>query len=172
MAIYQLGELTPSIDPEAFVHPQAVVIGSVTIGADSTVWPGAVLRGDYGEIIVGQRSSIQDGSVLHAIPGFPTIVGSGCVVGHLAHLEGCRIKDGALVGSSSVVLHRAVVGEEATVAANAVVPNTMVVPARALARGVPASITEDASNVRMIRLAAAEYVQNGRRFRKELHRLD
>ena len=137
MPIYQLGDLVPIIDPEAYVHPEAVIIGQVTIGPEATVWPGAVLRGDYGTISVGARTSIQDGTVLHAGPGFPTAVGANCVVGHLAHLEGCRIADGALVGSGSVVLHHAVVEEGATVAANAVVPNRMVVPAGALARGVP-----------------------------------
>ncbi len=172
MAIYQLGDLTPDVHPEAYVHPDAVVIGQVQLGADATIWPGAVLRGDYGTITIGPRSSIQDGSVLHAGPGFPTIVGAGCVVGHLAHLEGCRIEDEALVGSGSVVLHHAVVSTGATVAANAVVPGGMIVPPSALARGVPARITEGASDAAMIRLSAREYVANGRRFYKELRRLD
>jgi carbonic anhydrase/acetyltransferase-like protein (isoleucine patch superfamily) len=171
MAIYQLGDLVPDVDPEAFVHPDAVVIGRVAIGPDATVWPGAVLRGDYGAISIGPGSSVQDGTVIHAGPGFPTTVGAGCVVGHLAHLEGCRIEDEALVGSCSVVLHHAVVESGATVAANAVVPNRMVVPARALAKGIPAKITENASDVAMIRLSASEYVANGQRYRKELRRL-
>ena len=128
MPIYRLGDLVPKIHPEAYVHPDAVVIGDVTIGAESTVWPGAVLRGDYGTITVGARSSVQDGTVIHAGPGFPTIVGDGCVIGHLAHLEGCTMEDDSLVGSGSVVLHHAVVGTGATVGANAVVPNRMEVP--------------------------------------------
>ena len=93
MAIYQLGDLVPAIDPEAYVHPDAVIIGDVAIGPESSVWPHAVLRGDYGTITVGARSSIQDGSVVHAGPGFPTVVGNGCVIGHLAHLEGCILED-------------------------------------------------------------------------------
>ena len=93
------------------------------------MWPGAVLRGDYGPIRVGARTSVQDGTVIHAGPGFPTIVGDGCVIGHLAHLEGCTLEDDSLVGSGSVVLHHAVVGTGATVGANAVVPNRMEVPA-------------------------------------------
>ena len=72
MAIYRLGELEPAVDPRAYVHPDAVVIGDVTIGAESSIWPGAVLRGDYGTIAVGARSSVQDGTVIHAGPGFPT----------------------------------------------------------------------------------------------------
>ena len=92
MPIYQLGDLVPVIHPEAYIHPEAVLIGDVTVGSEATVWPGAVLRGDYGTIVIGARSSVQDGTVIHAGPGFPTIVGDGCVIGHLAHLEGCTME--------------------------------------------------------------------------------
>ncbi len=172
MTIYRLGELVPSIHPEAFVHPDAVVIGDVTIGPESTVWPGTVLRGDFGTITIGARSSVQDGTVIHAGPGFPTIVGDGCVIGHLAHLEGCTMQDESLVGSGSVVLHHAVVETGATVGANAVVPNRMVVPAGALAVGVPAEIKTGRSSPEVIRLSAIEYVANGHRYRQELARVE
>jgi carbonic anhydrase/acetyltransferase-like protein (isoleucine patch superfamily) len=171
MAIYRLGDLEPVIDPDAYVHPEAVIIGDVTVGPESTVWPGAVLRGDYGTIAVGGRTSVQDGTVIHAGPGFPTIVGDGCVIGHLAHLEGCTIEDRSLVGSGSVVLHHAVVRTGATVGANAVVPNRMEVPAGALALGVPAAVRPNRSDRETIRLAAAEYVANGRRYRSSLVRI-
>ena len=92
-----------------------MVIGDVTIGAESSVWPQAVLRGDYGTITIGSGTSIQDGTVIHAGPGFPTIIGDGCVVGHLTHLEGCTLEDDSLAGSGSVVLHWAVVSQGATV---------------------------------------------------------
>lgn len=162
----------PRIDPHAFVHPDATVIGNVFIGSESTVWAGAVLRGDFGEIAVGQRTSVQDGSVLHAGPGFPTILGDGCVVGHIVHLEGCRLEDECLVGSGAIVLHHAVVGAGATVGAGAVVRAGTRIPPRALAVGVPARIKADASRVDAIRLACAEYVGNGRRYRAELRRMD
>ena len=168
MPIYALAGSEPRIDPDAFVHPDAVVIGDVTIGPDASVWPCAVLRGDFGTITVGAGSSIQDGTVIHAGPGFPTSVGAGCVVGHLAHLEGCTLDDGSLVGSGSVVLHHAVVETGATVGANAVVPNRMVVPSGALALGVPATLRAGASNPELIRLSAEEYVANGRRYRAGL----
>lgn len=168
MTIYRLDDLVPSIHPDAYVHPDAVVIGNVEIGSEASVWPGAVLRGDYGTIKVGARSSIQDGTVVHAGPGFPTVVGEGCVVGHLAHLEGCTLEDGSLVGSGSVVLHHAVVRSGATVGANAVVPNRMEVPAGALALGVPATIRQGASNTEIIRLSAIEYVDNAKRYRTGL----
>jgi carbonic anhydrase/acetyltransferase-like protein (isoleucine patch superfamily) len=172
MPVYRLGDLAPRVHPSAYVHPDAVVIGDVTIGAESTVWPSAVLRGDYGTITIGQRTSVQDGTVIHAGPGFPTTVGDGCVIGHLAHLEGCQLADECLVGSGSVVLHHAVVGTRATVGANAVVPNGMAVPEGALAIGVPAEVRPGASRWEIIRIAAAEYVANGRRFRDALVRID
>lgn len=171
MPIYALGDLVPEVDPTAFVHPDAVVIGAVTIGAQASIWPTAVLRGDFGTIDVGARTSVQDGTVVHAGPGFPTTVGRGCVVGHLAHLEGCTIHDDALVGSGSVVLHHAVVERGATVAANAVVPNRMVVPTGALAVGVPAVVRLGASNLALIELSAQQYVENARRYQVGLRRL-
>ena len=97
MPIYALGDRTPTIHPDAYIHPEAVIIGSVTIGAQSSIWPGAVLRGDDGEIIIGERTSIQDGSVLHTTHVFPTVVGNDCVIGHIVHLEGCTIEDGSLI---------------------------------------------------------------------------
>ena len=168
MPIYALGERAPTIHPDAFIHPDAVVIGDVRIGADSSVWPGAVLRGDYGTVIVGERTSIQDGAVVHAVAEYPTVVGDDCVIGHLAHLEGCVIHDRALVGSGSVVLHQANVFSGATVAAGAVVRNRMDVPPGALAVGVPAQIKEGASDEDAIAKGVASYVANAKWYKKDL----
>jgi carbonic anhydrase/acetyltransferase-like protein (isoleucine patch superfamily) len=159
MPIYALGDRTPSIHPDAFIHPDAVIIGDVRIGANSSVWPSAVLRGDYGTVIVGERTSIQDGAIIHAVPDFPTVIGSDCVVGHLAHLEGCVIEDRALVGSGSVVLHQATVHSGATVGAGAV------------AVGVPAVIKLDVSGEEGILENAASYVANAAWYKKELRLL-
>jgi carbonic anhydrase/acetyltransferase-like protein (isoleucine patch superfamily) len=172
MALYEIDGIAPRIDPEAYIHPDAVIIGDVSVGPEATVWAGAVLRGDYGTITVGARSSVQDGTVVHAGPGFPTVIGEGCVVGHVTHLEGCILENDSLVGSGSIVLHHAVVSHGATVGANAVVPNNMVVPPGALAIGVPAQIREGKSNLELIKLSAAEYVANGKRYRRSLRRLD
>lgn len=172
MAIYALGERVPKIDPGAFVHPDAVVIGDVVIEEEASIWPNAVLRGDYGHIRIGARTSIQDGSVIHATAELPTIVGSDCVVGHIVHLEGCTIEPHSLVGSGSVVLHRAVVRSHALVGANAVVPNDMEVPSYAMALGVPAKLRENAVRERSFQMAVAGYVQNGKRYKAELRRLD
>jgi carbonic anhydrase/acetyltransferase-like protein (isoleucine patch superfamily) len=171
MPIYALGDRTPAVHPDAYVSPDAVVIGDVRIGAQTSIWPGAVLRGDYGTIVVGERTSIQDGAVIHAIGDYPTIIGNDCVIGHLAHLEGCVIHDRALVGSGSVVLHQANVLSGATVAAGAVVRNRMDVPANALAFGVPAEIKLHFSSEEQIEALAAGYVENMQRYKKELRLL-
>jgi carbonic anhydrase/acetyltransferase-like protein (isoleucine patch superfamily) len=172
VVLYALGDRTPTIDDSAYVHPDAVVIGSVTIGPNSSVWPGAVLRGDYGEITIGARTSIQDGTVIHATHDQWTVVGDDCVVGHNAHLEGCTVQDGALIGSGSVVLHRAVVGTGALVGAGAVVPNDMEVPPAAMALGIPATIKPDAVPPGVIQVAVDVYVENAARYRTDLRRLD
>lgn len=171
MPVYALGPLEPTIHPDAYVHPEAVVIGDVTIGAESTVWPSAVLRGDDGAIRIGDRTSVQDGAVIHCTRVLDTIVGDDVTIGHLAHLEGCEVADGALIGTASVVLHRARIGAGALVAANAVVLNDTEVPAGALAMGIPAKIREGASDPERLKADATSYVERGRRFRAELRRL-
>lgn len=172
MPVYALGDRVPQIAPDAYVHPDATVIGDVRIGAGASVWPRAVLRGDYGTITVGERTSIQDGTVVHATADKPTRIGAGCVVGHLAHLEGCTVEDGCLIGSGSVVLHDAVVSSGALVGAGAVVNDRMQVPARAMALGVPARIRPDAVPDGVIALAADLYVENAVRYRTALRRVD
>lgn len=173
MPLYAFGDHVPDIHPSAYVHPDAVVIGRVTIGPESTVWPGAVLRGDFGDIRVGARSSIQDGTVLHTTVEWPTVVGDECVVGHNAHLEGCRIEDRCLIGSGSVVLNRARVGTGSVVGAQALVTEGAEVPAGSMALGVPARIRSlDADQQRTwIDFAVREYVDNGRDYREQLRLL-
>jgi carbonic anhydrase/acetyltransferase-like protein (isoleucine patch superfamily) len=169
--IYALGDKEPSIHPAAFVHPDAVVIGDVEIGELASIWPGAVLRGDEGHIRIGARTSIQDNSVLHTTPLWPTLVGEGCTIGHIVHLEGCTVHDGCLIGNGSIVLHRVQVHTGAIVAANAVVLNDTVVPAGALAVGSPATIKEGRANAALIAQAAAAYVQRARSYPTELRRI-
>ena len=172
MAIYALGDRTPDIHPDAYVHPDATVIGDVRIGAEASIWPRAVLRGDYGIIVVGPRTSIQDGTVVHATADKPTTIGADCVVGHLAHLEGCTVEDGCLIGSGSVVLHDAVVRAGALVGAGAVVSDRVEVPARAMALGIPARMRLDAVPEGVVKRSADMYVENVGRYRTELVRLD
>jgi carbonic anhydrase/acetyltransferase-like protein (isoleucine patch superfamily) len=171
MGIYAIGDLVPEIHESAFVHPDATVIGRVVLGPEASVWPQAVIRGDYGTISVGARSNVQDGAVLHATADLDTTVGEEVVIGHLAHLEGCTIHDRALVGVGSAVLHRAIVHTGATVGAGAVITNDMVVPAAALAVGVPAAIKEGRSRADLIAAMASIYVANCARYRSGLRRV-
>ena len=173
MPIYALGDLEPDIHPDAYVHPQAVLIGQLTLGAGSSVWPGAVIRADDAPIYIGARTSIQDGTVVHTTLPHPTRVGDDCVIGHMAHLEGCLIEDGALVGSGSIVLHDAVVGTGALVGANAVITNGMKVPPGSMALGVPAKIRPGPDDQPwFIKMNAANYHERGQRYRRDLRRLD
>lgn len=172
MPLYALGDRTPRIHPTAFVHPDAVVIGDVTIGEESTVWPTAVLRGDHGAIRVGHQTSVQDGTIVHCTSTSDTVIGDRCVIGHNVHLEGCTIEDDCLIGSGSVVLHRVVVGPHALVGAGAVVGNDKVVPPFARALGIPARITENMVTEGEFARAVEIYVHNAHWYRAELRRLD
>jgi carbonic anhydrase/acetyltransferase-like protein (isoleucine patch superfamily) len=165
MAIYRLDGITPDIHPTAFVHPQATVIGRVTLGPHVSIWPQAVLRGDYGEIRIGARTSIQDGTVLHTTAEWPTVIGSECVVGHLAHLEGCTVGDRALIGSGSIVMNRAVVSDDATVGAGAVLTEDGYVPSGHAALGIPAKVRPLPREGDWHAEAVALYVDNIRRYR-------
>ena len=172
MPVYALDDLVPEVDPEAFVHPEAVLIGAVRVGRQSTVWPGAVLRGDTDTVTVGERTSVQDGVIVHVSAGVPTVIGNGVVIGHNATLEGCTVEDGALVGAGSVVWHRAVIGREALVGTGAVVPSGKVVPPLAMALGVPARIKEGALETGHTQRAAAAYAAAAERYRRGLRRVD
>ena len=142
MPLYALGGDRPRIHPDAFVHPEAVLIGEVCLGAHASVWPAVVIRADNGPIVVGPRTSIQDGTVIHTRPEDPTRIGADCVIGHLVHLEGCVLEDFVLVGSGAVVLDRAVCRSPSLVAAGAVVSPGTEVPAGAMAVGIPARIRD------------------------------
>ena len=171
MPIYALGGYEPDIDESAFVHPDAVVIGRVRIGAEASVWPCAVLRGDHGEIVVGARTSVQDGTVVHTTEAWHTIIGVDCVVGHNAHLEGCVVEDRCLIGSGSVTLNRARVGTGAIVAAAALVPEGFEVPAGALVAGVPARIKRTGLTPDWVDGAVKTYIESARNYKSGLRRI-
>jgi carbonic anhydrase/acetyltransferase-like protein (isoleucine patch superfamily) len=171
--IYALGDREPDIHPDAYVHPDAVVIGDVTLGAFASVWPAAVLRGDDGGIWVGERTSIQDGTVVHTTAVQDTVIGNNCVVGHNAHIEAATIGDNVLIASGSLVLNGSRVDDGALVAAGTVVAPKMHVPARRMVVGVPARVREDYLVPEgHYDYAVESYVQRGKRFRVELRRLE
>ncbi|MEX0893136.1 MAG: gamma carbonic anhydrase family protein [Gemmatimonadota bacterium] len=166
--IVTFGGHTPRIHPTAFVAPTAVLIGNVEIGAEASIWFGAVLRGDDPEhgIRVGARTSIQDNCVLHVSARGPTLVEEEVTVGHGAVFESCRIGRGALIGMNAVLLQGVVVGAEALVAALSVVPDGMEVPARTLVAGAPARVRKElsGSSAAWVRGSAEHYVELSRRY--------
>jgi carbonic anhydrase/acetyltransferase-like protein (isoleucine patch superfamily) len=170
--IYALGEYEPEIHETAFVHPEAIVIGRVTIGPEASVWPCAVLRGDHGRIEVGARTSVQDGTVVHCTREWPTLIGADCVVGHNAHLEGCVVGDRCLIGSGSVTLNRVTVGAGSIVAAACLVPEGFEVPPGTLVAGVPAKIKRTGLPAGFTDNPVQTYIETSRTHRSSLRRLD
>jgi len=157
MTLYALGDERPRIHPEAYIHPRAVLIGEVRVGPRSSVWPGAVLRADNGPIVIGARTSVQDGAVVHTQSTNHTRIGSDCVIGHLAHLEGCLLEDLVLVGSGAVVLEAVTCRSGSLVGAGAVVTPGTEVPAGAMALGVPARIRTGVVTAASVRANADAY---------------
>ena len=169
--VYALDDDEPDIHELAYVAPDAVVIGRVTIGPEASVWPGAVLRGDHGTITVGARTSVQDGTIVHCTARYPTVIGADCVVGHNAHLEGCVVEDGCLIGSGSITLNGVVVGAGSIIAAAALVPEGFVVPPGSLVAGIPATIKRSGVDTGWTRSAVKTYVETARHHRRGLRRL-
>ncbi|AOW91667.1 gamma carbonic anhydrase family protein [Rhodococcus sp. WMMA185] len=141
--VAQINGKSPRADETAFVAPTATVIGAATIGAEASVWYGAVLRADCDSIALGEGSNIQDGVAVHCDPGFPVTVGRNVSVGHNAVLHGCTVEDGALVGMGATVLNGAVVGTGSLIAAGALVLAGTQIPPRSLVAGVPAKVRRE-----------------------------
>ncbi|MEJ2800927.1 gamma carbonic anhydrase family protein [Comamonadaceae bacterium PP-2] len=173
MAIYELDGMAPELGEQAWVADSAQVIGDVRLAADSSVWFGAVLRGDTATITVGEGSNIQDLSVLHADHGVPLTVGRGVTVGHQAMLHGCTIGDNCLIGIQAVVLNHARIGRNCLVGAGSVVTEGKEFPDNSLILGSPARVvrTLDEAAIEKLRASARHYVDNARRFAAGLKRL-
>lgn len=158
----------PKVHPSAFIAPTAVLIGDVEVGAESSIWFGAVLRGDHAShgIRIGAGTSIQDNCVVHVSAEGPTLVGDQVTVGHGAVFESCEIRRGALIGMNAVLLHHAIIGEEALVAAGSVVPAGMEVPSRTLVAGSPATArkTLEGESAAWIRGSSRHYVELSREY--------
>ena len=143
LTVYSINGVTPVVDPTAYVHPSAVLIGDVIIGAGCYIGPCASLRGDFGRIEVRAGANIQDACIAHGFPGTDTIVGEEGHIGHGAILHGCIVERNALVGMNAVVNDNAVIGESSIVAAMAFVKARMVVPPRMLVAGMPARVVRE-----------------------------
>lgn len=152
----------PQIDPTAWVDPTAVIIGDVTIGRLSSVWPNAVLRGDVNKITIGDETNIQDGSVLHVEEAlFELHIGNRVTVGHSVCLHGCVVEDDSLIGIGAIVLNGARIGKGSVIAAGALVPEGMQIPPGSLAMGVPAKVRREVSpqEQERFRVNAQHYVE-------------
>ncbi len=170
MTCYRLGDSIPSIHDTAYVAAEATVIGRVTMAAHSSIWSGAVIRGDNEPIVVGEGSNIQEGAVLHTDPGCPLTIGEKVTIGHQAMLHGCTIEDGALIGIQAIVLNRAVIGKNSLVGAGAVVTEGKVFPERSLILGSPAKVVRTLSDddVANLQRNAQGYAERAARFKTDL----
>lgn len=140
---------TPEVDPEAWVAPNASLIGQVRLAPRASVWFSATLRAEAEPIEIGAGTNIQDGVTIHVDPEFPVRVGAGVSVGHNAVLHGCTVEDGALVGMGAIVLNGAVVGAGSLVAAGALIPQGVVIPPRSLVAGVPGRVRRELSDAEL-----------------------
>jgi carbonic anhydrase/acetyltransferase-like protein (isoleucine patch superfamily) len=176
MPLYALGDLMPKTpDPGRYwLAPDASVIGQVEIGEDVGIWFGAVLRGDNEPILVGRRTNIQEGAMVHTDPRFPVSIGEGCTIGHHAIVHGCTIGDNSLVGMGATVLNGARIGKNCLVGANALVTEGREFPDGSLIIGSPARAirTLDEAAIDGLRRSATNYVANWQRFSRELKRCD
>jgi carbonic anhydrase/acetyltransferase-like protein (isoleucine patch superfamily) len=133
----------PSIDPTAFIHPDAIVCGDVTLGARVSVWPTAVIRGDTGRIVIGDESNVQDGSVIHVDYGVPTTIGRRVAIGHRAIVHGSTVEDDCLIAMGAILLNGVQIGSGSIVGAGAVCREGLIVPSNSLLLGVPARIIRE-----------------------------
>ncbi len=142
--LYKYNNIIPDIDSTAYVAPTATVLGDVTVGAGSSIWFGAVLRGDIDRIRVGSRSSVQDNVTVHVTGGiYPTLIGNRVIVGHGAVLHGCTLEDDCLIGMGAIILDNAVVGTGAIVAAGSLVRENQVIPPNTMVAGIPAVVKRE-----------------------------
>lgn len=170
--IYSLGERRLETRGDHFIADNATVIGSVILEANASIWFNAVVRADNDVIIIGENSNIQDGSVLHTDHGMPLVIGRNVTVGHKVMLHGCTIGDGSLIGINAVILNGAVIGRGCVIGANALIPEGKVIPDGSVVMGSPGKVVKEVSEAQraMLEMSALHYVENFRRYQKELKR--
>ena len=174
MAVYEVDGMAPQVDPTAWIADSAEVMGHVTLGPDASVWFGCVLRGDTESMTIGEGSNIQDLSVLHADFGLPLTIGRHVTVGHKVMLHGCTIGDESLIGIGAVVLNGAKIGKNCLVGAGALVTEGKEFPDGSMIVGAPARVVRQLTpeQIEGLRQSAQHYIDNARRFRSTLKRVD
>jgi carbonic anhydrase/acetyltransferase-like protein (isoleucine patch superfamily) len=170
MPLYALDEVSPRLAAGVWIAPDAQVIGDVCLGSDTSIWFGAVLRGDNERLSLGPRSNIQDGAILHTDLGYPLEVGEGCTIGHRAILHGCLVGANTLIGMGATILNGANVGRNCLVGANALLTEGKAYPDNSLILGAPARVVREltAAEIGKLRESAAGYVANARRYQRGL----
>lgn len=169
--IYQLGERKVTIKGEDYwVADNAVVLGSVILEHNASIWFNCVVRGDSDVITIGEGSNVQDGSVLHTDTGYQLTIGKNCTIGHKVMLHGCQIGDNTLIGINSVILNGAIIGKNCLIGANSLIPEGKVIPDGSMVMGSPGKVVRELTEgqIQVIGLSAMHYVQNFKRFKKEL----
>lgn len=167
---YRLGNSRVEAHPESWVAPSADLIGKVRLEAGSSVWFGAVLRGDNELIHIGENSNVQDGSVMHTDMGFPLTLGKGVTVGHNVMMHGCTVDDYSLIGINSVILNGAKIGKYCIIGANSLIPEGKAIPDGSLVMGSPGKVVRELTEQqkKMLEASAAHYVHNAQRYAREL----
>jgi carbonic anhydrase/acetyltransferase-like protein (isoleucine patch superfamily) len=170
MTVYTLDGVSPEIARSAWIARDAAVIGDVLLGEETSVWFGAVLRGDNEPIRVGRRTNIQEHAVIHTDPGFPAVIGEGCTIGHRAVIHGCEVGGNSLIGMGAIVLNGARIGVNCLIGAGALVTENKVVPPNSLVVGAPGRVVRelDEAAIEALRRSAAHYAENARRFAQGL----
>ena len=173
MTIYALGsdQIETPAEGHYWIAPNAIVVGKVKLDVGANVWFGAVLRGDNELLHVGENSNVQDGSVLHTDMGYPLVIGRGCTIGHMAMLHGCTIEENSLIGIGATILNGAVIGKNSIIGANALIAEGKVIPPNSLVVGAPGRVVRQLNDdeVEKLRWSAAHYVENSKRFAKDLN---
>ena len=172
MTVYSLGAVAPQLPPgdEYWIAPSAAVMGNVILKKNASVWWGATLRGDNDPITIGENSNIQDGSVLHTDMGVPLTIGANVTVGHLVMLHGCQIGDNSLIGIGSIILNGAKIGRNCLIGANVLITEGKEIPDNSLVMGAPGKVVRELSEQqgRIMAAGAMHYVENWKRYRREL----
>jgi carbonic anhydrase/acetyltransferase-like protein (isoleucine patch superfamily) len=170
MTLYSYNNLTPSIDPTAYIHQQSTVIGNCIIGANCTLWPGAVIRADNDLVKLGSNVNVQDNAVVHIDAGCPANIGDNVSIAHLAMVHGATIGANTLIGMGAVVMNNAVIGKDCIIGANTVIPAGKVIPARSLVVGTPGKVVREVTEdeIKSNQLNAQGYVQKGIAYKKFL----
>ncbi len=170
MSVYALDGITPTLADDVYIAPNAQVMGNVEMAEASSVWFGAVLRGDNDLIKIGARSNVQDNSVLHTDPGMPLTIGEGVIIGHQVMLHGCTVGDNTLIGIGATVLNGAKIGNNCLIGAHALITEGKEIPDNSMVVGAPGKVirTLNEQQIAMLKLNAEVYVANAKRFKAGL----